>query len=139
MEEEVKDPQAVLAELRRAQEDLRALRAENKELKKQAESTDHEAWKERAVRAEAKLALADHGIKDADRVMKYLDLNGLDFDEEGNMTGLDEKLEQVKADLPELFDVKRRVGGKGDIFADSGEGKVPTASERQAAALLGRA
>lgn len=136
MEEEIKDPAAVLAELRRAQEDLKALRSENRSLKTQVEANDPTEWKKRAIKAEAKLALGSQGIKDADRVMKYVDLDGVDFDENGDLTGLDDKLTQVKADLPELFDVKRRVGGRADIFADGEPTHTPSASEIQAQQLL---
>lgn len=135
--EQVQDPAAVLAELRRAQEDLKALRAENKQLKKATESEDSDVWKSRAVQAEARLALANQGLKDAGRVLKHMDLESVGFDADGNLTGLDESLETFKADFPELFDVKKRVGGKADIFADDAATKTVSASELQARALRG--
>jgi hypothetical protein len=137
MEEEVKSPEAVLAELRRAQEDLKALRLENKTLKSDAETNDSDAWKKRAVKAEAKVALANQGLKDTDRVLKHINLDNVDFDEEGNLKGLDESLETFKSDFPELFDVKKKVGGKADIFADDAAQKTVSASELQARQLLG--
>lgn len=136
--EEVKDPTAVLAELRRAQEDLKAVRAENRELKKQAENNDPTEWKERAIKAETKLALSATGLKDTDRLLNYVTTDGIEFDEDGNLTGLDEKLTQLKTDLPELFDPKRRVGGKADIFADDpAEPKTDPLRQQVRAALGG--
>lgn len=136
MEEEVKDPAAVLAELRRVQGDLKDAKAEIKQLKKETESNDYEVWKERALKSEAKVALSEQGIKDPDRILKYLNLDGIEVNEDG-ITGLDKKLEEVKADFPELFDAKRRAGGKADIFADNPAQTPKSASERQAQALMG--
>lgn len=138
--EEVKNPEAVLAELRRAQEDLKTLRAEKKELEARLESTDEEAvskWKDRAVKAEAKVNLEGQGIKNADRILKYMDLEGVDFDDNGALTGFEDKLTGIKTDFPELFDPKRRAGGKADIHAKN-EVEVPkTSTEAQVARIFG--
>lgn len=116
---EIKDPAGLLKAYEQAKADLVSLRNEHKELKTQFESAPKgEEWKTRAVNAEVKLALNSQGIKDTDRVMKYVNTEGLDFDENGNLTGLNERLNELKKDLPELFDVKRQVGGKADIFAN---------------------
>lgn len=121
--EEVKNPEAVLAELRRAQEDLKALRAEHTALGQERDalkkSVEEDTWRAKALLAEAKNALGAQGIKDADRLMPYVGVDGLDFDDDGKVTGLDERLTQLKKDLPEIFDPKRRAGGKADIFADN--------------------
>lgn len=127
--EQVNNPEAVLAELRRAQEDLKSLREENKALTDERDSlkeaVDGESpFKEKAIEAETKLALQGLGLSDPDRLIRYVGKEGLDFDDKGGLTGLNERIEQLKSDLPELFDVKRTVGGKADIFAnDSAEVK----------------
>lgn len=82
-----------------------------------ADNSETKTYRDRAVKAEAKLALQSKGIKDPDRLVKYLSLDAIDFDEQGNLTGLDESVETVKKDFPELFDKKRQVGGGGDIWA----------------------
>lgn len=130
--ETVQNPEAVLAELRRAQEDLKALRAEvrtiteqKEALEKAAEGLKDDTWRLRALEAEAKAALQSQGLKDTDRLMPYVGTEGLDFDENGKLTGLNERIEQLKKDLPEVFDAKRRAGGKADIFGtDPAEAKV---------------
>jgi len=120
--EEVKNPEAVLAELRRAQEDLKNLRAELQSLTEERDSlkraVEESPFKDKAIEAETKLALQDLGLSDGDRLIKYIGKDGIDFDENNNLSGLTERIESLKADLPELFDVKRRVGGKADIFAN---------------------
>lgn len=139
VKEEVKNPDAVLAELRRAQEDLKTLRAENKRLTDAiAAAPNEDEFKKRAIAAETKLALAAQGIKDTDRLMPYIGTDGIDFDEEGNLTGLNERVAQLKIDLPEVFDPKRRVGGKADIFADNATETKKSSTEMQVAKIFGR-
>lgn len=121
--EAVQDPQAVLAELRRAQEDLKSLRAEMQSVTEERDSLKEAVGKEdpfkgKAIEAETKLALQGLGFNDPDRLMRYVGKEGIDFDDKGGLTGLNERIEQLKSDLPELFDHKRRVGGKADIFAN---------------------
>lgn len=131
------EKEKILAELRRAQEDIKGLRADNKTLTEKAEANDHEVWKSRALKAEAKLALGDKGIRDPDRILKYMPLDGLDFDENGAVVGLDDRLGEVAKDFPELFDKKRRAGGKGDIFADDAVETKLSSSEIQARQIMG--
>jgi chromosome segregation ATPase len=128
--EEVKNPEAVLAELRRAQDDLKSLRADLatitaqkdaavKELDDAKKSLADDKYRVKALEAEVKLALQDGGLKNVDRLIKYIGIDGLDFTEEGTLSGLDDRLTELKTDLPELFDPKRVVGGRADIHADT--------------------
>lgn len=143
MTEEVRDPEAVLAELRRAQEDLKTLRAANKALEDQLAGTDEDAvkkWRDRAIKAEAKVNLEAQGIKDAERILKYVDFDGVDFDDNDKLTGLDEKLSGIKADFPELFDTKRRAGrNSADIHEHRPAEKALSGTEAQVARIFGRA
>jgi hypothetical protein len=121
--EQVQDPPAVLAELRRAQADLKTLRSElanaHKEVETLKTQVSDDSWRSRALTAEIKSTLTSQGIKDVDRVLKYVKVDGLDFDDKGELIGLDDKLKEWRKDLPEVFEPKRRVGGRADIHADS--------------------
>lgn len=121
MDEEVENPQAVLAALRAAQEDLKKLRVKYDELKADADTlreAGSDLYKKRALLAEMKATLNESGVKSVDKVSKYIDIDKLDFDEDGNVTGLDETLQQLREDLPQIFDPKVVAGGKADVFAE---------------------
>lgn len=143
--EEIKNPEAVLAELRRAQADLKELRStlksletERDTLKSQVETLSADEMRLRALTAETKLALSAQGIGDVDRLIKYVGTDGLDFGEDGKITGLDERLTSLREDLPEVFDAKRRVGGKADIFADTNVETKKSGTELQVDRLFNK-
>lgn len=143
--EEVKDAQAVLAELRRAQEDLKSLRADMKslndakaELEAQLESLKSDPYKAKALNAEVKVALKEMGIKNPDRFLTYIKTDELDFDEDGKVTGLSEHLESLKKDLPEVFDPKVRAGGRADIYASDVAEQKMSGTEAQVAHLFNK-
>lgn len=116
-QEDVDNMQKALDDFKKENQKFREQRDE---WKGKAENSEvNTTLKERALKAEAKLKLADSGIKDPDRIVKYLKMDGVDFDEEGNLTGLDDSIESVKTDFPELFDAKRRVGGRVDAAANN--------------------
>lgn len=99
--------------------EAKKFREQRDEFKAQAESGEaNVALKSRALKAEAKLQISVLGVKDPDRIVKYLDLSAVEFDDDGNLSGLDTAIDTVKADFPELFDAKRRVGGKVDSAAN---------------------
>lgn len=125
-------------------------KAENKKFREQRDeykaaaesSADNDGinqkFKTRTLQAEAKLRLSALGIKEPDRIVKYLDFEGVDFDDQDNLKGLDERIDVVKADFPELFDVKRRVGGRADAAANTATKVEKSASQLQADRALGR-
>jgi len=113
----IDDPAAVLKSLEKANKEAKRYREERDALQ---ERINNDANKARAIKAEAKLALLHEGIKEPDRLVKYLSLNDLDFDDEGNLSGFDESLTALRTDMPELFDPKRRAKGidahaQGDV------------------------
>lgn len=139
----IDDPKAVLEALERAKREAKqfreerdAARSENQTLQASLKAT--EGLKSRYVASEARLALLTAGVKDTERVSKYLNLSEIEIDDDGKVQGLGEKIDAAKKDLPELFDAKRRVGGAADLFADGGTGPQKSASEIQAEKLLGR-
>lgn len=99
----------------------------------------------RAKKAEAKAALLGAGVNPA-RVVKavgLLDLDELDLDDDG-LDGVDDAIEDLRKEWPELFAKKRvkrdSTAGNRDSDGDgeSRRGKAKTASELAAAKLLGR-
>lgn len=88
-----------------------------------AEDETINALKAQVTKAEAKLRLQKEGIKDVDRLVGRMDFSNVGFDDDGNINGLDEQVESLKTDLPELFDHKRRVAGGAD---GSSQGSAPS-------------
>lgn len=139
---EIEDPAAVLAALERAKADakkfreqLAALEVERDAIGKQLEELKNvdvaEEWKGKYKNSEVRQALAGKGIKDADRVMKFMDLDSVSFDDDGKLSGLDAAVDSVKKELPELFDPKRRVGGGADLFTQGEVKKALSTTELQ--------
>jgi len=112
------------------------------------------------IRAEARTLLADAGFtgdaKAATRLIRTLDLRGVDveLDDDGEVVdidGLDEQIEELVEDWPQLFGkgasgtTRRRSAGRIDATRDSGSGrgrsgsggKGKSATERQAEQLMG--
>lgn len=117
-ENEVRDPAGLLAAYNKAKEDLVSLRTEYKALEDKVAGMSTDEFRLKALSAETRLALQAQGIKDVDRLMPYIGTDGLDFSEDGKVTGLSERMDALRKDLPEVFDPKVRAGGKADIFAN---------------------
>jgi uncharacterized protein (DUF3084 family) len=136
---EIKDPAKLLKMYEEAKDNLVKLRKQHKELQDELAEVGAEAakmWKDKAILAEAKALLTDSGVADVDRILKYVDLNDLETDENNNIVGLDEKVESLKTDLPELFDVKKRAGKvNADIHEKKPVKVEKSPSELQAEAL----
>lgn len=115
--DEVRDPAALLASYNKLKADIAELATERDGLKKQLESLNSDEFRLKALGAEAKLALASQGIKD-ERAFKLVGTDGLDFAEDGSVTGLKERLAELTKEWPEIFDAKVRAGGKADIHAN---------------------
>lgn len=142
--EEIEDAEKFLAAHYKALEDLTTLRGELKTLqgeldaaKEMASEENMTKWKDRAVKQAVKAALEGEGIQNAERVLKYMKLDGIDFDEDESLTGLDDKLSEVKTDFPELFDAKRRAGRQSVDIHDSKPANVQKSlTERQVDAMF---
>lgn len=138
---EIKDIQAFYDAHEVAKADLVGLRQAKKDLESQLAGSDEEAvskWKQRALLAEATSNLEAQGVKDASRIVKRLNLENVDFDEEGNLSGFDDAVTEFKTDFPELFDPKKRAGrSSADIHADKPATKELSPSELQTAQIYG--
>lgn len=138
-EEEVIDPKALLKAHKQAKIDLEKYKSDAIAYKAQLEDATPKTdkYKERAVKAEAKLALQSKGVKNVDRVLKVMDLSGLDFDDDGNLAGLEGKVAAVKEDWPELFSAKHQAGNI-DQFKEARIEQKLSPSEIQAMAIRGK-
>lgn len=113
---EIRDPQALLKAHEQLKADFKSLKSQHETLQAQAETagTDN-PWKARALKAETMVELNKRGIKNVN-IAKYINTDDLDLDEEGNIAGLSERIDAAASEFPEIFDVKRSVGGKIDSF-----------------------
>lgn len=126
------------AALERYKTENKKFREQRDEFKAQAEAGEaNEAFKNRALAAEAKLRLNGLGVKDTDRLTKYIDYSKVSFGENDEIIGLDEQIEGLKGDFAEVFDPKRRVGGKADAAASTPPATPKTTTEMQLANLFG--
>lgn len=96
-------------------------------------------WKGRVVKQAAKAALATAGATKPERLLRLVEVDDLDVDDDGDVAGLDDEIDRLKEEYPELFR-KRRAGRveTGDRSEGKSVRKPQSASEKQAAAILGR-
>jgi hypothetical protein len=137
---EIKDPVAVLAALDRAKKDAKQFRedkerleAELNQFKTQASTVQSKLMSEKINRH-----LAGLGINNGDRLMKYIKTDSLSLSEDFEVLGLDEQIDSLKSDFPELFDPKIIVGGKADGGNLTPLDAKLSASQIQAKLVLGR-
>lgn len=133
---EVRDPAALLKAHEELKADFKSLKQAHEELQAQTagENTEN-PWKAIALKNQVALALAERGIKNA-AVAKYVDIDGLDLDEEGNIAGIEERITNASTEFPELFDAKRLVGGKADSGSKEAVNAKKSATESQLDALF---
>ena len=137
---EIKDPQAVLNALDRAKNDAKKFREEKEALQKELESRDQAIarYSGTLLREKVQKEIDKLNIANNERIFKYLDLQNLDFDEDFNVVGLDQQIDGIKTDFPELFDPKLMVGGKADSADNKSVNTTVTASQLLAKIALGR-
>lgn len=139
-QEQVRNEEGLLAAYNHLKEEIRKISAERDELVKSRdalqEAADNDEWRNRALLAEIKSSLTSRGLKDVERLVPLLGTEGIEFDDEGKVKGLDERLTAKSKEYPELFDPKRRAGGKADVFANEpSEPKVDPLREQVRQAL----
>jgi hypothetical protein len=151
-EEEWKRTQAALA---RANNEAKRLRLKSKgatpkddeDAGKKAEADAERKFKPIAVRSAAKAALLEAGLSDVSdarmkRLLRQIDMDDVDIDEDGDVLGLDGQIDGIKEDFPELFATKteRKRVPKLDASGRStgGDGAKPKSmGEKIAASVLG--
>lgn len=138
--QEIKDPEAVLAALDRAKKDAKQSREEKEALEAKLAQYEQETakysgklLKEKVVQELTKLNMVN-----TDRILKFVKFEGLSFDDDFNILGLDDQIKELKSDFPELFDPKLLVAGKADSAETKPVDKPISTSEKLARIALGR-
>lgn len=116
------------------------------EVKRQAREEARAESDTRTKKAELRGALRGAGIKPerVSKLVNLVDLEDLDVDDDGEVDGIDDVLDTLKTDWPELFGTqpraKRSVAGGSDREGNGsgGGGKKLTDSEIQARQLSGK-
>lgn len=93
-------------------------------------------WKPRVINSAASAALLEAGAEKPERLLKLIDHDDLDVADDGSVDGLDDEVDRLKEEYPELFK-RTRSGGKVETGGrGGGKPKPKSATERQAAAIL---
>lgn len=137
---EIKDPRAVLSALERAKAEAKKFRLEKEALENDTMSykAKLDNLQQRVVKNELIEKLKEMGIPSGNRLLKYINMNEIQFDDDFNITGLETQIDALKTDLPELFDPKMIVAGKADTGVASTADIELSASEIQAKKILGK-
>lgn len=139
-EPKIEDPKAVLSALERAKSDAKRFREEKEQLESTLSAKEQAIANYANVLLQEKVAqkISAEGIKDPDRVLKFVNMSELSLDENFNVIGIEDQLAQLKSDLPEVFDPKLRVGGQADAAVKASVSTQYSASQLQAAKILGK-
>ena len=113
---------------------------DEKAIRQAVESELAERYKAPAVRTAAKLALRDAGFvgSPSARVLAMIDLADCDVDSDGEVTGLDAQVREIKKDFPALFApaAKRSPRVDGAEPRQAADGRKLSTAERIAAGVL---
>lgn len=139
-EETLNDPKAVLAALDRAKSDAKKFREQKEQLEIDLNSKDQAIaeYSGKLLREKVLQKISSEGIKDPKRLLKFMNLTELEFDENFEVVGFENQFNQLKEDLPEVFDPKLRVGGQADAAVKASVSTQYSATQLQAAKILGR-
>lgn len=138
---QLKRANAQAAKFRKAAEDKpegEAAEVDVEAAKEEARKEAETKYKSRIVNAEAKAQLAKMGLKGKpDRLLTLLNLSEVDI-EEDDIFGLDDQLEAIKADFPDLFDARKIKGERrlSTDAADKQEVPVPVSSAERLANIM---
>jgi len=134
------DPKAVLAALDRAKSDAKKFREEKERLEVDLNSTNQKIaeFSGKLLHEKVLQKISDEGVKDPRRLLKFMDLTKFEFDDNFDVVGFEDQFKQLQEDLPEIFDPKLRVGGQADTAVKASVSTRYTATELQAAKILGK-
>lgn len=134
------DPKAVLAALDRAKNDAKKFREEKEKLEVDLNSSNQKIaeFSGKLLHEKVLQKISEEGVKDGRRLLKFMDLTKFEFDDNLNVVGFEDQFSQLKEDLPEIFDPKLRVGGQADSGVKASVSTRYSATELQAAKILGK-
>jgi hypothetical protein len=99
-------------------------------------------WKPKVVNSAAKAALLSAGAEKPERLLRLIEHDDLEVTDDGDVHGLDDEVDRLKDEYPELFAKPgRRRAAKvetGDRSKAGGTKKPLTATEKQALLLTGK-
>lgn len=133
---QIEDPKAVLAALARAKEDAKKYREQYEGLVAETDSMREELSKMReGVKADAIRRKVEAEGADPERVMQFLKTEGIEY-KDGELEGFEDNFKALKNALPELFDPKRRVGGRVELETKGENNAMKSVTELQVERLL---
>lgn len=137
---EIRDPQAVLSALEKAKADAKRSRLEKEELEvRLAELTNKTTLTQARLMDEKILKnLSSLGIPNGAKLMKYIKVDQLQLTDDFEVAGLEDQIDALKTDFPELFDPKIIVGGKADSAMSKPIDVTVSVSDLQAKSILFR-
>ncbi|MDV8007380.1 phage scaffolding protein [Rhodococcus sp. IEGM 1318] len=108
MNEDTNELDQMREALKNANGESAAHRHKVKELEQQIETLSETAERVTAKYRQTQIGaeLERNGITNT-KITKLLDLDQIELDDEGNVTGLDEQIQSVRTEFPELFETKR--------------------------------
>ena len=135
---EIRDPQAVLSALEKAKAEAKRTRLEKEELEvRLAELTNKTTLTQARLMDEKILKnLSSLGIPNGAKLMKYIKVDQLQLTDDFEVAGLEDQIDALKTDFPELFDPKIIVGGKADSAMSKSIDVTVSVSDLQAKSIL---
>lgn len=136
----IEDPKAVLSALERAKNDAKKFREQTESLEKALKEKDESVarYSNNLIKEKVTQKINQEGIKDSERLLKFIDFDNIQLDDDLNIIGFEDQIEKLKSDLPEIFDAKLRVGGQADAAVKAAVSTQFSASQLQAAKILGK-
>lgn len=145
------DWEKVQAALKKAQAEAKRRRLANKakegaDIPEGAEAVEKAVaeaegkWKTKVIRAEARGALASAGVDSAklNKALRLLDMDEIDVDEDDEVHGLEDQIDELREEFPELFAPKHDAASHGRrVPRANGAGKTAPPKPKSSADLLG--
>jgi hypothetical protein len=135
---EIRDPQAVLSALEKAKAEAKRTRLEKEELEVRLAELINKTSLTQARLMDEKILknLSSLGIPNGAKLMKYIKVDQLQLTDDFEVAGLEDQIDALKTDFPELFDPKIIVGGKADSAMSKSIDPVVSVSDLQAKSIL---